>query len=366
MVGFIEPVGTVIQSAQAERKQHVRMTNAIGPRYSRQRFFENFMQTPVELADWTGLKGARSAAPLPARDAVPTIGTPPARHNVPMLARALTFLLLLCTVEAHAVCSDGPTTLAGVPAIVSVPTQVTKPPILLWHGFGAPASEAALQEALPLADVPAIKVYLGLPLFGERAPAPGEPSVSQRQQEDYGARIFEPVVMGAANELPAVVKALRERKCLRANEPIGLFGFSAGGAAVLFALAEHRVPVRVAVTVNAPVGLEAAIDAMERVTKRPYAWTPATRKLAQRSDAVRRASDVATGRPALLLFHGADDTVVRPDGAASLRVALQPFYRSDADRLQLVVAPGVAHDWTEPRTLDVLRASVSDWFARNL
>jgi pimeloyl-ACP methyl ester carboxylesterase len=145
-----------------------------------------------------------------------------------------------------------------------------------------------------------------------------------------------------------------------------LFGFSAGGAAVLFALAEHKVPVRVAVTVNAPVGLEAAIDALERATKQPYVWTPTTRRLEERSDFVRRASDIATYRPALLLFHGADDTVVGPDGAASLRVALRPYYQADPDQLQLVVAPGVAHDWTEQHALEILRASVSDWFNRNL
>jgi pimeloyl-ACP methyl ester carboxylesterase len=279
---------------------------------------------------------------------------------------ALVLVLLLRTNDAHAVCVNGPDTLAGVPAIVRVPAQVLRPPILLWHGFGTPASEADLQKALPLADVPAVKVYLGLPLFGARAPAAGEPSVAQRQQEDYGTRIFEPVVMGAAKELPAVVKALRARKCLRANEPIGLFGFSAGGAAVLFALAEHKVPVRVAVTVNAPVGLEAAIDALERATKQPYVWTPTTRRLEERSDFVRRASDIATYRPALLLFHGADDTVVGPDGAASLRVALRPYYQADPDQLQLVIAPGVAHDWTEQHALEILRASVSDWFNRNL
>ncbi|HEY2591022.1 MAG TPA: hypothetical protein VGI35_05470, partial [Steroidobacteraceae bacterium] len=45
--------------------------------------------------------------------------------------------------------------LAGVPAIVRVPPRIEKPPILLWHGFGAPGSEAELMEALPLDDVPA-------------------------------------------------------------------------------------------------------------------------------------------------------------------------------------------------------------------
>jgi len=42
------------------------------------------------------------------------------------------------------------TTLAGVPAIVRVPRRIERPPIVLWHGFGSPASERALADALPL------------------------------------------------------------------------------------------------------------------------------------------------------------------------------------------------------------------------
>jgi predicted esterase len=302
------------------------------------------MQTPIDLASWTGSRAGRSAA----------------------LAAAL--LLGLAAGRAEAACTAGTTTLAGVPAIVSVPKQVTKPTILLWHGFGPPASESELQRALPLAEVPAVKVYLGLPLFGARAPAAGEKSVGERQKEDYGAQLFEPSVMGAVNELPAVVKALRERKCLGAREPVALFGFSAGGAAVLSALAEHKVPVRAAVTVNAPTGLKASIDALERATKRPYTWTPATRALAERSDAVSRAADLATAHaqfgppPALLIFHGADDTVVKPDGAIALRDALLPFYRSEPERLRVVIAPGVSHDWTGHN----LDATVAEWFNRYL
>jgi pimeloyl-ACP methyl ester carboxylesterase len=139
--------------------------------------------------------------------------------------------------------------------------------IVLWHGLGPPASERELMKALPLDDVPSVKVYLGLPLFGARAPSDGAESLARRQAEDYASRIFEPVVLGAAKELPAVLKTLREKRCLGPNDAIGLFGFSAGGTAALIALGEPDVPVRAAVTVNAPTGLSAAIDAMERATK---------------------------------------------------------------------------------------------------
>lgn len=62
------------------------------------------------------------------------------------------------------------TKLADVPAILRRPKLLTKPPIVLWHGFGPPESERQLMDALPLDDVPALKVYLGLPLFRARAP----------------------------------------------------------------------------------------------------------------------------------------------------------------------------------------------------
>jgi fermentation-respiration switch protein FrsA (DUF1100 family) len=116
--------------------------------------------------------------------------------------------------------------------------------------------------------------------------------------------------------------------------------------------------------------LSAAIDAMERATKRQYVWTESARQLAERSDSIRRAAAIASGAPhrALLLFHGAEDAIVRPTGAVSLREALQPYYQSSGNdqRLKLVIAPGVSHGWTDPRPLRQLRASLADWFNRYL
>ena len=262
------------------------------------------------------------------------------------------------------------TMLAGVPAILRVPTHVTKPPIVLWHGLGPPASEGELMQALPLDEVAAVKVYLGLPLFGERAPPSGSASLAQRQGTDYGSMIEEPVVFGAAKELPAVLRALQEQRCLAPGDKIGLFGFSAGGAAVLFELAERDVPVRAAVVLSAPSSLNVAIDALERVTKKSYVWSPRTRQIAQRSDAIARASDIAAGQPppALLILHGADDQLIPSATAVSLFQALQPGYRAsgDVERLKLIVAPGVAHDWTVSPGLQTLRAAVSDWFKHYL
>jgi predicted esterase len=261
-------------------------------------------------------------------------------------------------------------TLAGVPTILRVPNAITKPPILLWHGLGPPGSETDLANALPLDDVSAVKVYLGLPLLGARAPSKEEESLAQRQAEDYALRIFEPIVVGAAHELPAVLVELKRLHCLRDHEKVGLFGFSAGGAAALVALMDTRTPVGAAVVVNAPTSLNVAVDGFERATRHPYSWSDASRRLAQQVDAIGHASDIASGRPprALLLLQGTDDAVIAPSGAVSLEEALRPYYQRTGNdgRLQLVVAPGVSHAWADPATIAQVRKAVADWFNQHL
>jgi predicted esterase len=260
------------------------------------------------------------------------------------------------------------TTLATTPALIRVPAQITKPPIILWHGFGPPDSELDLMNALPLDDVPAVKVYLGLPMFGSRTLANGE--LVRRQKEDLGSLVFEPVVMGGAKELPAVVRELERHNCMTPGAAIGLFGFSAGGAAVLYALAESDVRIGAAVTLNASTGLSASVKAFERVTKGSYEWSDATRKLAQRSDAVSRAKDIAAGEPppALLIVHGADDAMLTPAVAITLHEALLPLYSkaNASQRLQLTVTPGLAHAWVDTRNVQTLRSQIAAWFHTHL
>ena len=291
---------------------------------------------------------------------------------------ALCCVLLISTAQGTESCAEAgaanvrtfQTTLAGVPAVLRVPKHVRKPPIILWHGLGPPGSESELMSALPLDDVPAVKVYLGLPLFGARAPSADSESLARRQAEDYALLIFKPVVVGAARELPAVLQALRDLKCLGTHDRIGLFGFSAGGTAVLLALADPSIPVSTAMTVDAPVSLNAALSAVEHVTKKPYDWSEASRSLASESNSVLHAAQIAAGEPprALLLFHGADDTVIEPSGTVSLEEQLRPFYaRSGNDgRLRLVIAPGASHDWAKPPTLEQVRMLAADWFDRHL
>ena len=253
-----------------------------------------------------------------------------------------------------------------VPALVRIPKTISRPPIVLWHGFGAPDSEQALMEALPLDDVPAIKVYLGLPLFGKRAPAGGLDEILRRQREDLGSLLFEPAVMGAAKELPSVVRSLRAHHCMKPDDPIALFGFSAGGAAVLFALSQREVPIDVAVTMNASTGLSASVEAFEHATHQTYAWSPHTRELASRADAELHAVEIASGQPppALLIVHGAEDKTLTPRIAQSLYAVLKPYYATTQSnqRLRLDLRARMGHRWPENAELNDLRGSIAAWF----
>jgi predicted esterase len=256
------------------------------------------------------------------------------------------------------------TRLASVPALMRIPPKVARPPILLWHGFGPPASERALMEALPLDEVPAIKVYLGLPQFGAREAPGGREDMMRRQTEDLGRLVFEPVVVGAAHELPAVIAALQELQCVRAQDKVGLFGFSAGGAAALLALAEGKARIDSSVVVNASTGLTASVQAYERATGKEYAWTDYTRDLAQRTDATRRAADIARNHPALLILHGTQDAMLTSQTAVALRDALAPYYRAPGSeqRLRLALVEGLAHGWADSAHAGELRLTIAEWF----
>jgi cell division inhibitor SulA len=70
----------------------------------------------------------------------------------------------------------------------------------------------------------------------------------------------------------------------------------------------------------------------------------------------------------VLIFHGSADEVVAPQATLSLRDALLPLYAEtgNRERLQVVIAPDVAHDWTQSQGLQQVRIAVASWFNQNL
>jgi predicted esterase len=260
------------------------------------------------------------------------------------------------------------TSLSGVPAILRVPSRVTRSPIVLWHGFGPPDSEEALMTVLPLDDVPAIKVYVGLPLFGKRGLPGGKDELIRRQKEDMAQLVFKPIVLEAANELPAIVRELMRHGCMSAGEKIGLFGFSAGGASVLISVAEHEVAISSAVVLNPSTGLSASIQALEHATGQRYVWTPESRALAERTDAIDRVEEIAGGSPpsALLILQGRQDVVIAPEGLSRLADALTRRYAQvgAAARFRYATIEELPHNLGDPVAARELNLQVTAWFNR--
>ena len=91
------------------------------------------------------------------------------------------------------------------------------------------------------------------------------------------------------------------------------------------------------------------MQAYERATKQQYKWSDYTRELARRTDAVQRAADIARDRPALLIVHGSDDTMLTSKDVVALRDALAPYYEKtrDEQRLRLQLVDGLSHGWAD-------------------
>lgn len=266
---------------------------------------------------------------------------------------------------------------AGVPYLAAPPTRDLEraPLVVIFHMMDPPRSEAAMAAALPMRDVPAWRVYLGLPMFGERTPAGGPDEIMRLGYEDALMNLIAPVVEQAAAELPAAVAALHKE--LPVDEgPIGLVGGSAGGAAALLALAETEVPVAAVALVNPAVRATAVIELGERMFGAPYTWDDARRAQADRLDFVRRAGEIVARdpKPPVLLVVGENDDEAFLIATRELHEALAAGYHSTED-VSLVTVPGLGHALADepgfepsPQSAEVARvdAEVTAWLRRHM
>jgi pimeloyl-ACP methyl ester carboxylesterase len=228
-----------------------------------------------------------------------------------------------------------------------------------------------MAAALPLTEIPAWRVYLGLPMFGSRTPAGGFDEVMNLCAEDIVLKLMGPVVQQAAAEAPAAIAALRAELQI-GDWPVGVVGGSMGSAVALLLLAEGAIPVEAAALVS-PVSQLAPVA---QYFNGSYPWTEGSRSVAQRFDFVARAAEIA-GRdpqPAVLLVTGNRDADAFREPAAALRDALLDLY-ADLERVSLVNVPGMGHALAEapgiepaPQTADARRvdAVVTEWFRRHL
>ncbi len=267
---------------------------------------------------------------------------------------------------------------AGVPFIALPPVSPTDRPglALLWHGFSPPRSEEALAAALLLAGVPAWRVYLGLPLFGQRLVAGGVDEIMRRAGQEFLLDLFAPAVEGAVAELPRAHAELLATLKIDPQAPLGLFGFSAGGAAALLALASSVLPLRTVAVYGPIVDPASAAEENARYAGGAYHWTDASRAAAQRLRLEERADEIAGRDASLLVALGGDDWPALTEPA--LRLAEDVRARRQGRQggtVEQGAVPGVGHPFVpepglvsapqgaEAKRLDDLFTS---WFTRQL
>jgi Prolyl oligopeptidase family len=226
---------------------------------------------------------------------------------------------------------------AGVP-YVALPPETERagaPAVVGWHLMDPPRSEAALAAALPLAGLDAWRIYLGLPLTGERAPAGG---LEKFAYQDAVLNVFGPIGFGAAAEFPAAYAALRRE--LGLGDRLAVLGGSQG--ALVAQQVATVTKVDAIVLVSPVTRLRAVVTANERRYGVTYEWTPPADYVAATFDFVARAAELTA--PVLLVVgeHDERDGVLEP--AAALHAALP------GSRLETV--PGMAHALAEEPGLE--------------
>src|SRR4051794_22093301 len=241
--------------------------------------------------------------------------------------------------------------IGGVPVLISRPGAVNPNTrlVVLYHGFGPPQNPRVLAEVLRLEEMDAILAFVNLPMVADRMPTGGKDELLRVQKEDFVNGFFFRSISGATAELQQIVKKLNAIYYLDADKGIGLFGFSAGGAAALLTLLECDVPITAAVIVNAPMSVTQNVENWQRALKRQFEWDNASRKAASRYDVQLQADKIAERKilPALLIVQGDADKQLDIGPARRAFEALKQRYvgRGEADRIQLRVIHGLTHNF---------------------
>jgi hypothetical protein len=246
-------------------------------------------------------------------------------------------------------------TAAGVPFLARPPEHPSDhtPLVVGWHLIDPPRTETAMAAALPMADVPAWRVYMRLPECDDAA---------RRAAENYVLMLIDPVVSTASGVFPAALSQLRSQ--LETGGPLGLFGGSVGGAVALQVLTEQDVDVGAVALVNPIAQLEPVVDSLANWFGTPFRWCHESRAAAARLDFVARADELGRRHPelAMMLVRGVED---------------EPEFREPLGRLakaldaELVDIPGLDHGLATDLAPgnDIARRvdeAFSGWFRRYL
>ncbi|GAA2813817.1 prolyl oligopeptidase family serine peptidase [Crossiella cryophila] len=224
---------------------------------------------------------------------------------------------------------------AGVPYTALPPaTDGPAPLIVTWHMLDAPRSDAAFAAALPMEELPAWRVHLGMPMCGLRMVDGSMDAGLALVQQDPLMSFLHPFVAQATEEFPAALAALREQLPVD-DGPIGVLGGSLGGAVALRVLADTQTPVFAAAVVNAAIRMRSVVDLFPG----DYPYDEQSAKAVDSLDFLPRAEVLARRAPLLVVSGELDHPALRADALALVEAA--------GDRAELLSIPGLAHPLAE-------------------
>ncbi|HET6501733.1 MAG TPA: alpha/beta hydrolase [Amycolatopsis sp.] len=226
-------------------------------------------------------------------------------------------------------------TAAGVPFTAMPPAHDGPAPLIVsWHMLDAPRSNAAFAAALPMYDVPAWRVHLGMPMCGARMVDGSTDAVSELIHKDPVMSFLYPFVRQATEEFPAALASIRAQLPVD-DGPIGVLGGSLGGAVALRILADTETPVFAGAVVNAAIRMRSVVDLFPG----EYPYDAESEKAVDSLDFLAKAGAIAGRAPLLVVSGELDHPGLRAD-ALHLVDAL-------GRRSELLSIPGLAHPLAE-------------------
>ena len=254
-------------------------------------------------------------------------------------------------------------TAAGVPFTALPPADDGATPLIItWHMLDAPRSDAAFAAALPMHDLPAWRVHLGMPMCGARMVGGNMDAGLELMRTDVLMSFLYPFVRQAAEEFPAALASIRAQLPVD-DGPLGVLGGSLGGAVALRILAETDTPVFAGAVVNAAIRMRSVVDLFPG----DYPYDAESGRAVNSLDFVAKADAIAGRAPLLVVSGELDHPALRAD-ASDLVDAV-------GARSELLSIPGLAHPLADEPGIEpapqlpyarAVDAGLTAWFRRHL
>src|SRR5919202_2848450 len=200
-------------------------------------------------------------------------------------------------------------TAAGVPFTALPPEGDGPAPLIVtWHMLDAPRSDAAFAAALPMHDVPAWRVHLGMPMCGARMVDGRTDAIVELFQKDPVKLFVHSFVQQASEEFPAALESIRAQLPVD-DGPIGVLGGSLGGAVALRVITGTDIPLFAAAIVNGAVRARSVVDLFPG----DYPYDDESEQMVDDLDFVAKADAIADRTPLLVVSGELDHPGLRAD-----------------------------------------------------